>query len=119
MTVKEAQRELERVGAELDKAIEQLVDRPTAVDQWPATLRTTLETLQRTRAQFSASAESQVLGAMVQKIQSRVKQVHLLLESAAMFYCGCVAVAPTHGAGYTCDGALESFAAGGRMQLEA
>jgi hypothetical protein len=119
MTVKEAQRELERVGAELENAIEQLVETPTAVERWPATLQTTLEALQRTQRQFPSSAESDTFRPMVQRIQSRVRQVHLLLESAALFYCGCVAIGGTHCTGYTHEGALEQFTGGGRMQLEA
>jgi hypothetical protein len=119
MTVKEAQRELERIGTDLENAIEQLVERPTEVDQWPATLRATLEAVQRTSAQFPASAESSTFAPMVERIQSRVRQVHLLLESAALFYCGCVAVGGTQSNGYTHEGALQQLAAGGRMQLEA
>jgi hypothetical protein len=119
MTVKEAQRELERIGAELENAIEQLVETPTAVEQWPATLQATLEALQRTQRQFPSSAESDTFRPMVQRLQSRVRQVHLLLESAALFYCGCVAVSETDSTGYTHHGALEQFASGGRMQLEA
>jgi len=119
MTVKEAQREFERIGADLEHAIEQLVERPTAVEEWPATLQATLAVVQRTRQQFPASADSNTFRPMVQRIQGRVQQVHLLLESAALFYCGCLAVGATQGAGYRHDGALEQCATGGRLQLEA
>ena len=119
MTVKEAQRELERIGADLESAIEQLVERPAAVDQWPVTLRSSLEAVQRTREQFPASANREAFRPMVQRIQERAQQVQMLLESAALFYCGCVAVGTTQGTGYGQDGSFQQFAASGRMQLEA
>lgn len=119
MTVREAQRELERIGADLERAIAQLVETPTAVERWPVTLRATLDALERTRQDFPARVESDTFRPMIDRIQSRVKQVNALLESAALFYCGSLAVGGTDGGGYTHDGALQQFAAGGRMQLEA
>ncbi len=138
MTVQEAQRELERVGAELDTAIEQLVGGPSAVDpsavnhsavdpsavnQWPATLKAAAAALQNAKEQLPPAGAGtfarETFTPLLERIQTRVSRVHMLLESAALFYCGCVARAVPEHAGYAADGALQQSAAGGRMQLEA
>ncbi len=119
MTEKEAQRELARLEADLENAIAQLVNAPAAPEGWPVTLQAALKALQKIKAQVPAAAESGKLRLMMQRIQQRVKQVQLLVESAALFYWGCAAVTRTQGAGYTHAGALEECAVSGRMQLEA
>ena len=119
MTAKDAKRELERAGSELDKAITLLVSMPAEVSSWPASLRTASESLQRTRAEFPALGEVSGCGPLLVGLKSRVKQVHALLESAALFYCGCVAISAPEGSGYNCEGALEQSVLSGRMQLEA
>ena len=92
---------------------------PTEVAGWPRSLRTALEALEKTRAQYPAAQENKTFAPLLQSIQTRVKQVHVLLEAAALFYCGCMAVGAAEGAGYTYEGALEQSVGGGRMQLEA
>jgi hypothetical protein len=119
MTEKEAQRELGRIEAELENAIAQLVKTPAAADSWPVALKAALTALQRVRAQFPVPADRRALRPLLQSIEKRVKQVQALVDSAAIFYFGCVAVTRTQGVGYTHEGALEEFAVGGRMQLEA
>lgn len=119
MTDKEAQRELVRIDAELTTAIEQLVKTPAAITTWPVSLQAALTGLQRTKAQLPATANKRALRPFLKQIQQRMKEVNALVEAAAMFYWGSVAVTRTQGAGYTHEGALEEFAVGGRMQLEA
>lgn len=119
MTGKEAQRELERIEVELDRAIEQLVKTPAAADSWPVSLQAALAGLERIKAQFSRPADKRALRPFLERIQQRMKQVNALVEAAAVFYWGSVAVTRTQGTGYTHEGALEEFAVAGRMQLEA
>lgn len=119
MTENEAQRELARVAADLDSAIAQLVNRPAAADGWPASLAAASAVFVRIRSQVPVAVDRQTLRPLLTSIEQRVKRVNLLVESAALFYWGCVAVTRTQGAGYTHEGALEEFALGGRMQLEA
>lgn len=119
MTEKEAQRELVRIEADLEQVIEQLVKTPAAVDRWPATLKAVSAAIQRMKLVFPATVDRCMFAPMIQSIQQRMRQVNLLVESAALFYWGCVAVTNTQSAGYTHAGALEEFASGGRMQLEA
>lgn len=119
MNDKEAQRELVRIAADLDEAIEQLVSTPTAAAGWPVTLKRALASLERTRGQLRASAAKRAFRPLLDNIQQRVRRVQLLVDAAAMFYWGCVAVTKTQGAGYTHEGAFEEVALGGRMQLEA
>jgi hypothetical protein len=121
MNARDAQREFERLGSELDSAVEQLVTAPTAVDEWTATLRAAVETVERTRTAVPAMAASEGFRALIARMQQRTRQVEVLLESAALFYCGAVAVggAPQTPGGYTYEGIAEQFAASGRMQLEA
>jgi hypothetical protein len=119
MTEKETQRELARLEADLENAIAQLVKAPASPEGWPVTLQAALKTLQKSKTQFPAAADRGKFRLVMQRIEQRVKQVQLLVESAALFYWGCAAVTRTQGAGYTHAGALEEFAEGGRMQLEA
>lgn len=119
MTGKEAQLEFARIEATLGEAIWELVETPTAVDRWPASLQAAMVALQSANSQLSVSARNGSFFPLVERLQSRVKQVHLLLESAALFYCGCVAVRATQAGGYTPAGALEPWTGGSRLQLEA
>jgi hypothetical protein len=119
MTIKDAQCELAEVGAILEQAIEQLSQRPTAFDQWTRTLASAAAKLQRTRDLCAESAVSQAIRPLVRCLDTRAKQVQVLLDSAASFYCGCVAVRASQGGGYTPSGTLEPLTGGGRMQLEA
>lgn len=119
MTVKEAQHELERAGRELEKVVAQLVETPTEAGRWPAGLKLALDALQRTRDECPAARNDESFTAMLKTIHTRVTQVELLLESAALFYFGVLAIGAHEGAGYTYEGALQQSAFGGRMQLEA
>lgn len=119
MTAKEARRELERIAAELENVIAQLIERPAAVDRWPAALRGIAEGLQKIRQQFPRAEENSALGPLVGAVQSRMTRLEALIESAAHFYFGCLAVPATQSYSYAPDGAVESFVARGRLRLEA
>lgn len=120
MTISEAQRALEQIEAALDRSIEQLVQHPTSADQWPGTLRAAAQALQTVKSQFPlASTGREVLRSLLQSIQKKGAQAHLLLESAALLTFGCLAIASPQSYCYAADGALEQTYSSGRIRLEA
>jgi hypothetical protein len=120
MTDRELRREFERIEGILQSVAHELVEAPHAVCQWPDTLRSSLAALEKIRDEGSLVERDHAFHSLLRRIQARVEQVSLFLDSALLFYCGCVAIRMPQPGSYTHEGALqEQFASGGRMQLEA
>ena len=119
MNFKEAKREFERLGAVLDEAAQQLVEAPSGAARWPGTLERAGVALRGLKAQCEASGLHPAFAGRLKLIERQVQRIHLLLESAAAFYCGCVALRATEAGGYTPDGTIEQLTSSERMQLEA
>jgi len=119
MTSKELRRDLERIETSLGETIQELVAMPADGGDWPLKLASASETLQKVCAKYGLLAGKRELVPHWKNIQDLVSRVQRLLDSAAIFYCGCAAVVTPQPASYAPTGEMQHTSAGGRIQIEA
>jgi hypothetical protein len=90
VTATEARLELERANTWLRLAVENALEMKAAASEIPASLERIADSV-NTVAGASLQGEMQLLKPELDVLRSRMRQLQTLLDSAAAFYCACIA----------------------------
>lgn len=119
MTTAEAQRQLEEANRNLDTAIECLVETPWRAREVHDELKELAAALKNVYEKRGHFRFGPPLVPVVRNIQSRMRQVQTLLDSAVTFYCGAISATLTQGGAYTADGQVARANDRGCLKFEA
>jgi hypothetical protein len=119
VTAKKARLELERANGWLRQAVENALEMKAAASEIPASLERIADSLNSV-AEAPIEGEAHMLRPELEVLRSRMRQLEMLLDGAAVFYCASIAHSRSADAeSYTAQGARIAPASLHQLQLNA
>ena len=119
MTTKEARLELEQANTCVRKVFENALEMKAAASEIPVSLQQIAECLNNVVAE-PIQGDLTILAPDIELLRSRMRQIQMLLDSAAAFYCGSISKARSIDTeSYTASGARTARADIHQLHIEA